>query len=328
MKAPNLSVDEVEFMADIFSAKPAATSAPSVYGARTLKRFRSTKAQMEAFRARLFELVEGAQPCTVRHVYYLAVTDDLIEKDHGQNRANYNRIVKVLADMRETGLLPWDWIRDDTRFRRTGGQWRNSRQALQTIQERYRRDLWQSQPNYVEVWCESDSLAGVLWDTTAEFGVDLLPCRGQSSKTFARSAAYQWKGDARDITVIYVGDFDPDGLLISRSLQERLWRYGAEFGLEPNFHRLAVTGDQARELGLTGHDLNPNSKGLGDFSGTCERAGIPLEAVEAEAIPPAAMRGMLREEIEGYIDAELWHREQAIEKAERDSLADILDKLP
>lgn len=43
------------------------------YGASSVKRPRRTKAQVEALRAELYALVETAQPCSVRHAYYLGI---------------------------------------------------------------------------------------------------------------------------------------------------------------------------------------------------------------------------------------------------------------
>jgi hypothetical protein len=305
------------------------------------RRARSTKAAMEGFRVRVFEIVDAARPCSVRHVYYLAVNDHLIAKDHGTSRKNYQRVLAALNHMREHDEMPWDWIRDDTRWRRGPNLWRNSREALEEYQRLYRRDLWQSQNHYVEVWCESDSLAGVLVDTTSTYGVDLMPCRGQSSKTFAQAAARSWADDPRTIVIIYIGDFDPAGLNIDHSLEERLRRYSADFGVKLIFQRLAVTADQVRVARFVGHDTEQIRESLAkltngkpipptvfDFFQTCDTTGIPREAVEAEAIPPDDMRTLLRTEIIRWIDPRAWAQEQLIETAERQSLASIIDKLP
>jgi hypothetical protein len=38
--------------------------------------------------------------------------------------------------------------------------------------------LWRQQERHVEVWCESDSIAGVLNQVTDEYAVALLSCWG------------------------------------------------------------------------------------------------------------------------------------------------------
>ena len=38
--------------------------------------------------------------------------------------------------------------------------------ALKRTLETYRRDLWATQPHYVEVWAEKDAIAGMIDDVT------------------------------------------------------------------------------------------------------------------------------------------------------------------
>ncbi|MEU1629619.1 hypothetical protein ABZ746_30820 [Streptomyces sp. NPDC020096] len=69
---------------------------------------------MAALRAAICELVEAAQPCSVRQAYYLGI-GLLWDKDMGHSRRNYSVVVREVGQLREPGRLPWEWITDGTR---------------------------------------------------------------------------------------------------------------------------------------------------------------------------------------------------------------------
>src|SRR5262249_44322365 len=71
---------------------------------RLIKRVRRTQAAMRDLRAALYALVARHQPVTVRQTFYLAVTAGLIDKTEN---AYKNTVVRLLADMRRDGELPY-----------------------------------------------------------------------------------------------------------------------------------------------------------------------------------------------------------------------------
>jgi hypothetical protein len=142
--------------------------------------------------------------------------------------------------------------------------------ALDDLAMYYRRDLWRSQPVRVEVWCESDRIGGVIMPLTDDYGVAMLPCRGQPSNTFIWESAQSYRRTAKPVACLYVGDFDPAGLDLGNSLQERLERYGAP-GVE--FTRIAVEPAQVAELGLLGHGLNISASQRERFTDQCDSYG-------------------------------------------------------
>ena len=97
--------------------------------------------------------------------------------------------------------------------------------AIEDFKECYRRDLWATQHTRVEVWAESDSTASLLEPVTRPLGVGLYSCRGQAGKEFAHTAATIYTRIGKPVRILYVGDWDPAGLGIPRSLLERMERY-------------------------------------------------------------------------------------------------------
>lgn len=228
-------------------------------------------------------------------------------------------------------VMPFGWITDNTRTRYQSDVWADKDAAISDMIRFYRRDLWRMQPRRVEVWCESESIAGVLLEECDAYGVALLPCRGQAPKRFVYDSAQSYDRTGKPVTVLYVGDFDPNGLDIGNSVRDRIYRYlPPDSSVDVDFRRIAITADQVSTGRLPGHGLNPNiARGVLDrFLSECAAYGIPGEAVEAEAMPPGELRTLVAAAITEHIDERQWETEIAIEREERRSLANMLGETP
>lgn len=272
-----------------------------VYGARSVKRTRATRSEMEHRHARLHELVAEGQPMTVRHAYYRAVVDGLVPK----TEAGYRRVQRALSDMRERNELPFDWVADNTRWMRKPVSFDSIDQALADAAASYRRDLWSSSPVLVEVWCESDSTASTVATVTEEWDVPLMVTRGYPSKSFLWSSARTYTLRDRPVVIYYLGDLDPAGIEIESSIRDGLRRYAPD--TEIRFERVAVTFDQRDRWDLPTTPAK-NAKRL-DFHGG---------AVELEALPAPALREMLAEKIVANFDMRKLELVLLAEAAERE----------
>ena len=289
------------------------------YEASPIKRTRRTKAQMEALRQAIVDLAEENQVCTIRHIYYLGI-GLYWDKDTGGKRTNYGNVVRLSGELREKNILPWEWISDNTRWVRQPNMYLCAEHALDHWVGSYRRDLWADQPTNVEVWCESDSIAGVIAPITHRYGIGLYVCRGQSSKGFVREAAEAYRHDGRPAHIIYAGDWDPSGLSIENAVKERMHRYGGE-GLEIRFNRVGVTADDVRSGRFTSHSSNKKDSNFKRFKRICHEQGLdPDVAVEVEAIPPHELRARLEQAIEQRMDGDAWMVAREAEHSEREHL--------
>ncbi|MFD4525614.1 hypothetical protein ACFWP7_17140 [Streptomyces sp. NPDC058470] len=290
------------------------------YSASPIKRPRRTKAQIEELRAALHAIAEGAQPCSARHIYYLGI-GRLWDKDTGRSRRNYSVVVRELGYMREHGLMPWDWITDGTRTVRLDDQYDSVEDALAHTAQSFRRNLWASQRRRVEVWCESDSAAGVLLPITTAWGVGLYSCRGQSSKTYVREAVDDYLRQPKPLTTCFVGDWDPSGRSVPRSVIERMERYG-NGQLDLDFQQIAVTAADVRSGQFTTHYVNTADVNFKRYEQECHAEGLdPMSAVEVEALDPGLLRGRLSDAIEALIDdVAAWNTLARAEQAERELL--------
>src|SRR5690606_23502253 len=134
---------------------------------------------------------------------------------------------------------------------------------------------WTNADHYCEVWVESRSIAGVVQDDCQELAVSLYPAGGFSSITLAYQAAeYINESSAgKPVTIFYVGDYDPAGVLIDVALEREL-RTHLDDDIELNFERIAITSEQ-----IALHDLPTKPRK------TTDRRSLHIaETVEAEAM--------------------------------------------
>lgn len=247
----------------------------------------------------LLAIASDNQPASVRNIYYRAVVAGIVEK----TESGYMKVQRALVTLRRDGRMPYEWLTDNVRWRRRAGTWDSLDEALEITASSYRRALWTRSPTTVEVWCESDSIAGTIWPVVEPWDVDLLPVRGFSSLTFAYSSAMELNRQRRPAVIYYVGDLDPAGLDIEQKLRD----YLVEFCDVPvRFERLGVTWDQVEELAL------PGTKPKRTYR-------FPL-AVEAEALPPPVLRDIVEDAITSHLD----HRELDLIRFAEDSEREVL----
>jgi hypothetical protein len=208
------------------------------YPAGLIKRVRSTKVEVERRRDAFHDLVEGAQPATVRQIYYLATVAGLVPKTEN----GYNIVQTDLTLMRRSGALPYGWLADSTRWQRKPNTFGSVEEALKETARLYRKDLWRDADSYVEIWLEKDALAGVVVPITSQFDVPLMVARGYASLSFLHEAA-EYIADLDVPAYIYhLGDYDPSGQDAARAIDESLREMAPD--AEIHFERLAVTPGQ------------------------------------------------------------------------------------
>src|SRR5215217_1892353 len=220
----------------------------SAYGARTIKeRGRRTKAEIEALREALYEIVAENEPATVRGVFYLAETAGLVPKDDAKG---YRPVQRELLKMRREGLIPWGWITDGSRTVYSLNRYSGLESYARHVATNYRRDYWHGSEEYVEIWLEKEALRGVISPVVIdESGLDLYVTKGQPSATYLHEAAQDIANAGRPTYVYVLADFDPGGFRIFERIKEELRAFvGAS--AELHVRRLALTPYQVQHYGL------------------------------------------------------------------------------
>src|SRR5690606_20172078 len=96
-----------------------------------------------------------------------------VEKDE----SGYGRVQRQMLAMRREGIIPYGWVADNTRWRIKPDTETSLGAFLRRSARFYRQDLWIRSDTYVEIWCEKDSIAGVIHAITDEYDVPLYVAR-------------------------------------------------------------------------------------------------------------------------------------------------------
>jgi hypothetical protein len=289
---------------------------------------RRTKAQIDELRTALAVLVEGHRPLTVRHLFYLAVAQGLIEKTEDQYQ---NTIIRLVGVMREEWLdaehnnkqpentvIPFgsEYIVDAGRWIRKPPSYDGIEAALRDTAAFYRRDLWRDSPVNVIFICEKDAIAELVYRETAQWDVPLAVIRGMSSKTFLYQNAQAIDAMDKETHLYFLGDHDGAGDKIIDSAVARIRRYA---NTEKNilWAKIAVTEEQIERFSLP---LRPPKKGDG--------ARYAKGCVEIDALPPDELRATINAHIEQHVDPRARTILATAEQSERELMARIAGNLP
>lgn len=283
-----------------------------VYGARTIKRDRRTHERLAQLDRQILDVLAEDHPQSVRHVFY-RMTDPRLVEPVEKSQRGYRHVQNRCVMLRRTGRLQYGWISDATRRGYFTPTYRDASDFIRRMAGLYRGDLWAQAQRRCEVWVESRSIAGVVQDLCEELAVALYPCGGFSSITFAHDAAQslnvEQTYDPKPVTVFYVGDYDPAGVLIDQSLEAEL-RTHLDPDVELAFERVGITDEQVEE-----YDLPTKPRKESD------RRSLHVKyAVEAEAMPAHVLRHLLRDRIETLLPPDALRVTKVAEESEREGL--------
>jgi hypothetical protein len=261
---------------------------------------------MNSIRDALYSLVEQYQPVTVRQAFYLAVSAGVIEKTEN---AYKQTVCRLLAEMRRAHDLPFHWIADNTRWMRKPVSYDSLEAALDSTAQLYRRDLWNEQADYVEIWLEKDALAGVMYPMTEQWDVPLMVTRGYASISYLYESAEYLSSLGKTAHLYYFGDHDPSGRDIPRKVEGDLRAFAPDSDI--TFTRVAVELWQIAAWGLPTRPTKQTDSRSKTFTG---------DSVEVDAIPPDQLRQLVRDCIEQHIDEQALAITRRVEESERQIL--------
>lgn len=259
------------------------------------------------------EILLEIQPASVRAVCYRLFTLGLISD---MSKASTNKVSRQLVYAREQGIIPWEWVVDETREAERVSTWDNPDAIINAAVRGYRRDYWQDQPVRVEVWSEKGTVRGTVAPVLHEYGVTFRVMHGFASATALNAIAEASNESEKPLIALYVGDFDPSGMYMSEvDLPERLARYGSTVTLG----RIALLNTDT--LSLPSFDVETKVK---DGRYDWYRTRYGQRCWELDAMPPPLLRQRVEAEIRAHIIMDRWEHAVAVERAETQSMADFL----
>jgi hypothetical protein len=260
------------------------------------------------------DVLTAHHPMTVRQVYSQLVSRQVIKNSRGL----YQAVSDLLVQARKERLIPWEWIEDRLRRPLEVAMWENLADFAATATAAYRRNVWTTQPAYLEVWLEKDALSGFFQDALDSDGVTCKVGRGYDGWSSLHHAGARYQDEPNGVTVLYFGDFDPSGEDMVRSLQERL-----------GFFWDAV---EIIKCALTLEDI-AQYQWPPDFTKTTDtrRAAFVAKygdvAVELDALPVDVLVARLISEVEARMDLDALAVVRDAEREDRARLREILENL-
>ena len=283
----------------------------TAYRASTLKRVRRTKGQRNQLDQQIIDVLKEDHPQSVRHVFY-RMTDPRLPEPVEKSERGYRHVQARCVKLRRAGLVPYNWFADLSRRGYFVNTFADASDFITRMQGQYRADLWRHADVRCEVWAESRSIASVILDDCNDLAVDLFPCGGFSSLSFAHEAAehHNSLADTRPLQVLYIGDYDPAGVLIDVALRREL-RLHLRDDIDLRFERIGINPDQIAEF-----DLPTKPRKASD------KRSLQVDyAVEAESMPARVLRGVLRDKVEVLLPEHALDVAKVAEESEREHLA-------
>lgn len=261
------------------------------------------------------DILREIQPASVRAVCYRLFVAGLIPS-MGKNSTG--KVSKQLVDARESGLIPWRWIVDETRSAERASVWDSTDQIIDSAMRGYRRDNWQEQPHRLEVWSEKGTVRGTIWPVLSAYGVTFRVMHGFGSATTLNSVATMSAYYEKPLTVLYVGDYDCSGMCMSEvDIPQRLARYSGK----ATIRRIALTDDDVAPGTALPHFEAETKTGDSRYRWFVSRYGN--KCWELDAMSPVDLRQRVESAILNMLDTDAWNHAMAIEQVEIASMREF-----
>jgi hypothetical protein len=280
----------------------------AVYGTSAVKRSRRTNAELHELDLTICRVCAEDHPLSVRGVFYRVMSAGAVEK----TEKAYAAVQREVLKLRRSGILPYEWIADGTRWQVKQPSWDTAQDALDDAVASYRRALWHNQDVYVEVWSEKDAIASIVSPITNKWDVPLMIARGFASESFLWSTANTIREqgeDGKHVVIYQLGDHDPSGIAAWEHVQARLAEFAPDVVI--HFERLAVTEEQIHEYDLPTRPTKITDSRAKSFVG---------ESVEVDALTTSDLREIIEDAITAWIDPEQLRSTKMVEAEELEGL--------
>lgn len=258
---------------------------------------------------------------TLRSLHYRLVAAGMIN-----DIAHYKKVVNAMIDARWAGDVEFDDFKDHERETHgvtdadptdVGSSVDLAKQQIKNWATSYRKNRWENQPIYPEIFIEKKALQGVFERPCQKWDVALSPCKGYPSLTFQYDAKQRFDAQieaGKTPVILYFGDYDPSGEDIPRSIGDTLRRMGTEVEIR----RIALMEQQVKKW-----KLPPAPTKVAD---TRSAAWDGLGQVELDAVEPRQIVTLLEDAIESVFDTDLHDELKEQEQTENKEFKRILKR--
>lgn len=231
---------------------------------------------------------------TLRALHYR-----LVSRGMTNTIRHYKRVVSAMIKARWDGYVSFDTFSDHDRevlgitdYEETTVEQEQNRaeQQIKLWMESYRKNMWENQDTYIEIWIEKKALQGIFEPICSKYNVALAPCKGYPSLTFLNEAKYRFEEaqNTHEIVIVYFGDYDPSGEDIPRSIGDNLFRLGVDVTVD----RRLLLEHQVIEWNLPPAPIKMGDSRSAKWNG--------LGQVELDAVEPKKLQNYIEKSILDY----------------------------
>ncbi|TWU03048.1 ParB-like nuclease domain protein [Symmachiella macrocystis] len=330
--------EEVALMSDVsciqvrrFRRDAAAVEGNATVPLRKRKRRSAIRDKLE-LREAIVSVVNAERhnwPLSDRSVFYRLlnipglVRNDRTRVPFANTPPVYDDVTNMLTRLRLDGSVPFDAISDETRpvvvwdTHRGVGDF--VRRECDQFLTGYWRDLLQSQPNWIELLVEKNTVASQLRSVAGKYTLPMTSGRGYSSLPPRKEMVDRFNKSSREkLVVIVVSDFDPEGEDIPASFGISL---RDEFDVPADRLRIvkaALTAEQVRSMDL--HEGQLSKETSSRYRRFVEAHGD--RAWELESLTSEQLREITEAAIRGVLDLGAFEAEVNREQREQSELTE------
>ena len=231
---------------------------------------------------RILQTVKGYSLLTVRQLFYILVSR--FPKDYPATRTFYKRMNRYLSKIRRVNPEVHKKFIDPTR-------------QFTVPPLPYPR---------IEIWVEKDSIRNFIAKLAAKYRLSIQVLRGFASLSMYRKALDRARIRGVGL-VLYIGDFDPSGLLIEKVAEEEM-----DHKLGIRFVRLALTMKQIKRFKPPSRPVNMKDSRAKEY---IEKYGD--RCWEVEAIRPRTLYRLIEKGLKENVPPEFLAEAEARERAAR-----------
>lgn len=253
---------------------------------------------------------DGTLPTNGRFLFYELEQRGVVPKKYeGKVRTPAQDISDALIDLRQAGMIPWEWIVDETR---EVTEWQSAATAYEYAMEaaeRARIDCWGGEPAPLII-CEARSTKGVLERIAGRYLAPITATNGQAGGYLVTDVVPKLRDNDR--RVLYIGDHEVGGP--GDQIEDNTRRYiESHADRATDWTRIALTqaqvDDDPRLLSLVIDKTDRRSKPPRHY-----------QAVECEAVGQLTLETILREALDQLLPEPL---DDVLERQAEERLAVI-----
>lgn len=249
---------------------------------------------------------------TLRALHYR-----LVGRGMFNTQQHYKRVVKAMEVARWDGDVDFEAFSDlertmvgSTRADDTDldSLVEEAQDAIELWMRHYKRNRWENQPIYAEIFIEKKALQKMFEETASRNAMGLGAVKGYPSLTFLHEAAQRFiemNDRGKECVILYFGDYDPSGEDIPRSIEENMRRMGADVEVR----RIALFHEQVIAWNLPPAPTKETDSRTANWDG--------IGQVELDAVDRKTLQALAQSAIDNVFDYDLHRDLLAEEETER-----------